>query len=404
MKILIGADTYAPDVNGASYFAQRLATALAGRHEVHVVCPSTGYASRSTATESGIVEHRVRSLPVLRRRGFRFCAPVRLVAAARRILTEVRPDVVHVQSHFPLCRALIEAAAGLGIPVVATNHFMPENLTHYVPVGDLGRRRLHEWAWRDLAGVYGRAAVVTAPTPYAAALAERAGVPGPVLPISCGMDLSRFGTGHNSAGFRLRYGVPARPTIGYVGRLDKEKNIDVVVRALARVRRHVDAQLMLVGTGAERGRLAALAADLGVADALVFTGFVADADLPAAYAATDVFVNAGTAELQSLVTLEAMACGVPVVGADASALPHLVRPGDNGLLFPPGDDAALADRLLAILADPARAAAMGRRSRTLAEEHDEARTIAAFEEIYARVGGQRSTVPAATVPALRVSA
>ncbi|MFB6392900.1 hypothetical protein AAFH96_07220, partial [Polymorphospora sp. 2-325] len=93
-----------------------------------------------------------------------------------------------------------------------------------------------------------------------------------------------------------------------------------------------------------------------------------------------------------------------VGGADASALPHLVRPGDNGLLFPPGDDAALADRLLAILADPARAAAMGRRSRILAEEHDEARTIAAFDEIYARVGGQRPTVPAATVPALRVSA
>ncbi len=342
MKILIGADTYAPDVNGASYFAQRLADALTASHEVHVVCPSTGLEG-GTEVVDGIVEHRVRSLPVLRRRGFRFCAPVGLTAIATEILQHVRPDVVHVQSHFFLCRALVEAATRLGIPVVATNHFMPENLTHYLPLPGAGRRKVHDWAWSDAARVFAQADMVTAPTPYAAALAEANGVPGPVRPISCGMDLTRFRTGRPAGEFRLRYGVSDRPTIGFVGRLDREKNLDVVVRALASVRARVpDAQLMLVGSGDQRRRLEAQADRLGVADALVCTGFVTDADLPAAYAATDVFVNAGTAELQSLVTLEAMASGVPVVGADASALPHLIRHGDNGFLFPPGDAAALA--------------------------------------------------------------
>jgi glycosyltransferase involved in cell wall biosynthesis len=382
MRVLLGADTYAPDVNGASAFAQQLAAGLTARHEVHVAAPSRT-SQHHTVDRGGVTEHRVRSLPILRRRGFRFCPPVGLTVAAGRILDDVRPDLVHVQSHFFLCRALVTAARERGVPVVATNHFMPENLSHYLPVGAPLRDRVQRRAWADAARVLAGADVVTAPTPYAAALVAAAGVPGPVRPISCGIDLSRFRTRTAPEGFRSRYRVPARPTIAYVGRLDREKNLDVLVRALHPVRRRVaDAQLMLVGTGEQRRRLEALADRLGVADAVVFTGFVEDDDLPAAYAAADVFVNPGTAELQSLVTLEAMASGLPVLGADASALPHLVRDAHNGYLFPPGDAATLADRLATVLADHHRAALMGRRSRALAEQHDQDASVVAFEGIY----------------------
>jgi glycosyltransferase involved in cell wall biosynthesis len=379
MRILIGADTYAPHVNGASYFAQRLAGALAGRHQVHVVAPSTGYRSHTGPTRSGIVEHRVRSLPVAGRRGFRFCPPLRLRAPAGRILDEVRPDVVHVQSHFPLCRALLDAAHERGLFVIATNHFMPENLVHYLPIG---RIAAHGWAWRDAARVFAKADIVTAPTPYAAALATASGVPGPVLPISCGIDLTRFSAQAPPAGFRLRYGVADKPTITYVGRLDAEKNLDVLIRAFALVRRNLDVQLLLVGTGAERRALTSLAERQGVGEHVVFTGFVPDDALPSAYAATTVFVNAGTAELQSLVTLEAMASGRPVIGADAAALPHLVQDGETGYLFPPGDIVTLARRMLTVLCDPGHAEAMGRRARAAAEQHDVTRTVAAFEQLY----------------------
>jgi glycosyltransferase involved in cell wall biosynthesis len=382
MRILIGADTYAPHVNGASYFAQRLAVALTGRHEVHVVAPSARYRSHTDMTVSGVVEHRVRSLPVPGHRRFRFCPPLGLRAEARRILDEVRPDVVHVQSHFPLCRALVDAAHERGLFVIATNHFMPENVIHYLPIGGAGRMAVHGWAWRDAARVFAKADVVTAPTPYAAALAIASGVPGPVLPISCGIDLTRFSAQAPTAGFRLRYGVADKPTITYVGRLDAEKNLDVLIRAFALVRRNLDVQLLLVGTGAERRALTSLAEVQGVAEHVIFTGFVPDEELPSAYAATTVFVNAGTAELQSLVTLEAMASGRPVIGADAAALPHLVQDDETGYLFPPGDIVALAKRILTVLCDPRHAEAMGRCARAVAEQHDETRTVAAFEQLY----------------------
>ncbi|MBB2900814.1 glycosyltransferase involved in cell wall biosynthesis [Kineococcus radiotolerans] len=397
MRILIAADTYAPDVNGASTFAQRLAAGLTARHEVHVVAPARG--PRSTrATVAGIVEHRLRAVPVVvGGTGLRFCPPVGLARAATRVLREVRPDVVHVQSHFLVGRALVGAANRLGIPVVATNHFMPENLTHHVPVGVRVRAALHGWAWADAAAVFTRADVVTAPTPYAAALAERAGIPGPVLPISCGMDLHRFApdpSGALRAGFRARHGIPDRPTIGYVGRLAPEKNVSELVEALALVRRvrpELDAQLLLVGDGAQRAGLLRRAAELGVADRVVSTGFVPEADLPAAYLACDAFANAGTAELQSLVVLEAMASGLPVLGVDACALPHLVRDGENGFLFPHARPDALAARLALVLGEPALAARMGARSLELAAEHDESRTLARFEELYALRRTARTT-------------
>ncbi|WP_432561604.1 glycosyltransferase [Kineococcus sp. SYSU DK003] len=398
MRILIGADTYAPDVNGASTFAQRLAAGLSARHEVHVVAPGRGLRRTRQTVPSGVVEHRLPAVPVVvGGTGLRFCPPVGLVRTATAVLREVAPDVVHVQSHFLVGRALVTAAGRLGIPVVATNHFMPENLTHHVPLGSRVQRALHEWAWADAAGVFTRADVVTAPTPYAAALAERAGIPGPVLPISCGMDLRRFApdpSGQLRRGFRERYGVPDRPTIGYVGRLAPEKNVAELVEALALVRRvrpDLDTQLLLVGDGALRPALLRQAAALGVADRVVSTGFVPEEDLPAAYLACDVFANAGTAELQSLVVLEAMASGLPVFGVDACALPHLVRDGENGFLFPHARPAALAARLALVLGDPALAARLGARSVQIAAGHDERVTLARFEELYAL---RRTPVPA----------
>ncbi|SDT42113.1 glycosyltransferase [Actinoplanes derwentensis] len=394
MRVLIGADTYAPHVNGASYFAQRLAVALTARHEVHVAAPSLGLRSHTVRTATGVTEHRVRSLPIPGHPGYRFCPPWTpsatagragwgLRAEAARILDEVRPDVVHVQSHFPLCRALIEAARERGLFVIATNHFMPENLLHYLPIGTAGRANLHGWAWRDAARVFTGADIVTAPTPYAAALATLSGIPGPVLPISCGIDLARFRTEAPTADFRRAHGLAANPVITYVGRLDAEKHIDVLIQSFALIQRSTGAKLLLVGTGAEHRALTTLAGDLGVAEHVVFTGFLPDEELPSAYAATTVFVNAGTAELQSLVTLEAMASGRPVIGADAAALPHLVLDGETGYLFPPGDPAALADCLTRLLSDPVHAAALGRRAREVAEQHDATHTTAAFEHLYA---------------------
>src|SRR5215210_4232805 len=274
MRVMLGNDTYPPDVNGAAYFTKRLAEGLADRgHEVHVLCPARTLRN-GVMRRDGVVEYRMRSLPVPFHAGFRFSPPPFL---RHRVLEEVRrtrPDVVHAQGHLFIGRALIRAAKRLGVPVVATNHFMPENLVFYLHLTERIEKKVTEWAWRDFSRVFDRADVVTAPTPFAANLAEEKGVHRPILPVSCGTDLSRFSPTNDGYAFKTRYAIPERPTFTYVGRLDAEKHVDELLRALPLVRGSVDAQFLVVGDGHERANLLSLARELGVEGHVTFTGLV----------------------------------------------------------------------------------------------------------------------------------
>ena len=372
MRILIAADTYPPDVNGAARFTARLAAGLAGRgHDVHVVAPSdTGPASSPVPGDGVPAVHRLRSYRVPGQERFRFTTPGMASAGTERVLRTVRPDVVHVQSHFPVGRCLLGAASGAGYPTVATNHFMPENLLDHARVPDALAERVSGWAWRDLGRVYAAADAVTAPTPRAVdLLVSRTGLPAGA--VSCGIDIARFG------------GAPAadgEPTVLFVGRLEREKRVDDLIRAFSLVPGRV--RLEIVGDGTHRKGWTDLARDLGLSSRVRFRGTVDDDELVAAYRRATVFCMPGVAELQSLVTLEAMAAGRPVVAADAVALPHLVRPGHNGLLYRPGDVAGLAAALNEVLGDPEGRARMGEASREMVARHALEGTLAAFEDVY----------------------
>jgi glycosyltransferase involved in cell wall biosynthesis len=132
MKILIVSDTYYPHVNGCSYFTQRLADTLAERgHTVGVVAPSLT-AHNDTLMRGKVKMFGIRSYPVLIVPKFRFVIPGTIGGRVAQVVREFKPDVVHIQMHFPISRAALKAARTHGIPVIATNHFMPDNLTHYL--------------------------------------------------------------------------------------------------------------------------------------------------------------------------------------------------------------------------------------------------------------------------------
>jgi glycosyltransferase involved in cell wall biosynthesis len=374
LRIIIGADTFPPDINGAARFGHQLATGLAARgHEVHVLCPSdTGPAGVSTT--GGVTVHRVAAHRTPCHPTFRVSLPWQARRAAERLLDDVLPDIVHVQAHFSVGRALVGAAADLRVPVVATNHFMPENLIPYLPVPGPLRDTLTRLGWRDLARVFRRARVVTAPTPTAVAMLRRHGFPDAV-PVSCGVDLDRFAGG----------GSAEPRTVLFVGRLDEEKRVHELLLAAAKV---PGLRVELIGDGSCRPALTELTHRIGITDRVNFLGFVSDEELVDAYRRCTVFCMPGVAELQSLATMEAMAAGKPVVVADAVALPHLVVPGRNGWLFPPGDVAALAGRLAQVVDEPGAPAAMGAASRDLIGRHDVHSSLATFETLYRTALGQ----------------
>lgn len=380
LRILIGAETYPPDVNGAARFAERLAIGLVGRgHEVHVVTPSpTGPPSREV--RDGVVVHGVRSHRYFRHEHFQVCMPWEAFPATATLLAEIDPDVVHTQAHMVVGRGVVRAAHKAGRPLVATNHLMPENLAAYSPFPRWLQPTYHSLAWKDLGRVFRRADVVTAPTPRAVELlVKRAGLVD-ALPVSCGIDAQRYQAVTADPG-------PA-PTVLFVGRLDAEKRVDELIRAFSALPADVPARLEIVGDGARRADWSALATSLGRGDRIRFRGFVSEDDLLAAYARAAVFCMPGVAELQSIATLEAMAAGTPVIAADAMALPHLVRPGRNGWLYRPGDVTELGSRLEALLRDAALRRRMGAASRELVAAHAFDATLDTFEGIYRRVLGR----------------
>ncbi|GGO70475.1 glycosyltransferase [Nonomuraea cavernae] len=379
-RVLISTDTYPPDVNGAAYFTHRLATGLAGRgNEVHVICQSDEGPAAAEVVE-GVIVHRLRSAPLLVHPTMRVAVPARL----DRLVSAIAPDVLHAQGHFVVGRAAIAAARRRGVPVVATNHFMPDNLFQFGHIPDRLRARAGRLAWRDFNRIFSRADRVTTPTPLAAELLRHQGFTREVEPVSCGIDLARFRPhAEPKAWARKLFGLPDRPTVLFVGRLDEEKRLTELLRALPYVLNDTDAQVAIVGQGSQRAELERLATRIGIGERVSFLGFVADENMPQAFAAADVFAMPGVAELQSIATLEAMASGLPVVAADAMALPHLVD--GNGYLFEPGDVMGLAGHLTAILTDDELRARLGRASRELALTHDHQTSLARFERIYDEV-------------------
>jgi glycosyltransferase involved in cell wall biosynthesis len=381
MRVLIASDTYYPHVNGASYFTQRLAHILAeAGHEVGVISPSQTIGHDDTM--HGKVKHfGIRSFPIFIVPKFRFVVPGTFSARVADVLRSFNPDVVHVQMHFAISRTTVKLAHKQDIPLVATNHFMPENLTHYLHLPPSVTRKIHELAWKDAVRDYRKTYHVTAPTKTAAVMLEP-WHKSQVSVISNGIDRKRFNPNNDPTAAREKYALPQKPILLFVGRLDKEKNVDVVLRAVALARHKVDFHFVAAGHGAERARLERLAKQLGIEESVTFAGFVPDDLLPSLYAAADCFVNAGIAELQCIVAMEAMATGLPVLGAHAVALPELIHHGENGYLFMPSDHTTLATYIVTMLSSPHERARMGQKSLEIISNHDISNTLEAFEHLY----------------------
>lgn len=386
LKIVIAADTYPPDVNGAAVFCYRLATAMTARgHEVHIMATRAEKGPTITEIRPEATVHRLRSHSVPTHEYFRICLPWEINPEIKTLLDEIKPDVVHAQCHYMIGQGALAFAAKRGIRMIATNHFMPENLDPFLPFPRWFKRIVARNSWRDMGKIMGKANVVTTPTPLAARAMLRYARLDNVLPLSNGIDSSQYELAEGEAISKNPY-----PTILFAGRLAVEKNVNEIIEALSLMQHVPDAHLEVVGSGEQGIPLEKLAREQGVASRVHFLGHVNDEELRAAYLRCDVFCQPGTAELQSLVTLEALSASKPVVLANALALPHLVDVGVNGYLFEPGDRMDLANKLDAVLSlSSQEQRAMGEAGHAKAALHSHVKTMDTFEALYRGAGTEQ---------------
>ncbi len=233
--------------------------------------------------------------------------------------------------------------------------------------------------------------------------------------IPCGVDPEAFHPVQKRFARRAA-GLPARgPVLLQLGRMVPRKGVDIVIRALARLRDRygVRATLVVVGGDGDRpdpavtpeiGRLLSVAREAGVADAVVFTGRRPAGSLRFYYSAADVFITTPWYEPFGITPLEAMACARPVVGAAVGGIAYTVVDGETGFLVPPRDPDAVADRVARLCTAPDLARAMGRRGLARVRSHFtwrevSGRVAALYESVFAaRAAGRAGVRARAVVP------
>ena len=381
MRIMIVTDQYPPMLGGVPNATHGLAVDFVDRgHQVWVVAPS--FASREVRR----FEHKVRvyrfssfEWPAYRGQHISFLP----IIPMRNLIKRSDPDIIHIHSAIVLGNIAQLLAGGLRKPVIFTNHYMPDNMSTLLTDPVIGKY-ISNITYSYLVHFCNRCEYVTAPTQTALNILYNHGLHTPAKVISNGINLKKFSPGERDPEILRRYHLPEdRPLVLHVNRLSHEKRIDVLLDAVPKLRS--DAHIALTSTGPAEADLRAQVERLNIGDRVSFLGFVPDADLMLLRHSVDLFVIPSEADLQSLATMEAMACGLPVIAANATALPELAHHEENGFVFQPGNSSELAYYIDLVLSDDEMRAHMREESLRIIAGHDRVKVLDEWEELYRRL-------------------
>lgn len=390
MRILIANDQHWPMRSGVATAARTLAQGLADAgHTVMVVAPSQRRRSYKQVDENYEIT-RIRAFGLPFRKNLR--VSVTYDRELRRILDEFQPDVVHVHTQLTVGIGMLRAAVNRNIPVVATNHVMPDNMIKNIkalaPISKPVGYFISEYGTL----LYRGASRIVMPTESALELFNLTRIEAPAVAISNGINLTKFFPAKPSDKIYSKFGLPTDKTIiSWIGRLDDEKHLDVLIEAVKNLRDDgYDFHSLLVGSGNSNDKLRTMVDEYGLNDRVTFTGLVSDEDLVELHRVGHVFVVPSPAELQCLAMLEAMACGKPVVAVDAGALGELCRNGETGFLLPVDDVHGIKVAIEEYLTKPATLKKYGANAEKLAKTHDVKNVIPQFVKLYEEVIAEKN--------------
>ncbi|MBO7664907.1 glycosyltransferase [Candidatus Saccharibacteria bacterium] len=412
MKIAIATAVYYPMTNGVATFSHNLAVGLARRgHDVMVLCPSQN-GKNHTEVVDGVRTVFLKSieLPVypdqinpvppkkklfgkeLPRMYYKNGIHVSATPGneIKRALSRFRPDVIHCQASDPVGLAAVRFAHRHNIPLVTTEHNLPDVITDPLKLPKVVKKPVDAVLAAYFVGRQKKSDYVTMPTQLAIEdliFKRKKNFKVPVEAVSNGVDLSSFKPGKAPAAIYEKYHIPKGcPTALYVGRVDPEKQIGVVLKAFKKVLAKLpEAILVVVGDGVDRANLEKQAEKLAITDSVYFLGRVMPPDLYELYKVGDLFVTASEIETQGIVLIEAAATGLPLVAVDKGAVREVCQDGKNGELCVPKDVDGIAAGILKILRKPDVREAYSKKSLEIAKTHDINRTLERFEEIYQEV-------------------
>lgn len=353
MKIAIFSDTFPPQIDGVANVAYRSARELSKLgHDVNVLTLSNKF-RRKHNDESIFAGDdfnliRVPSVPAFTYSGNRFALPMGI---SYNILRKNKPDIIHTHTPFSMGWSSILVAKILKIPIIGTHHTFFNHYLKYIkmdnPVGE-------KISWKYTVGYYNFCDMVLSPSKSLANELQHFGLKKPIKILSNPIDTNLFKPVSSTAlkkKLKKSYGICGASLI-YMGRLSYEKSVAEVVKAANIViKKNPSTKLVIVGDGPERKNLEELVKNLGIENSVIFTGFLHDKKLVEILEVCDIFLTASKTENMPLSVLEAMACGLPIIAANALGIPEIVKDKVNGFLTTPDDSKDMAKKSLKLLSD-----------------------------------------------------
>lgn len=381
MKIAIVCDAVTNYLAGSFVSTLRFAELLSKKHKVILI--SSKYPDTpSIDYYKGIKIYRLFALPVPKTKGklylsFPNCSRI------KNILEDEKADIVHIMIPSPLGLSAIKAARALNLKVVAHSHTQPENWGPYIP-SIFSKEKIFGFAYRYIIGVYNRADIVICPSKFSANILKSKGLKVKTKVISNGVDAAKFRRVKYSKKDLKRFGLSENTKkLLFAGRIDPEKNIDLLIKSVPLIeKKFKNFEVCIVGGGMTKGYLENLAKQIGVSDKVKFLGRVSDRDLIKAYSFSDIFILPSFVELEGMVVLEAISCGLPVLIAKSkdSAASQFVN--SNGFLFNPKSANDLAKKCLRLLKNSRLLKRMAVKSYKNSKGYHIDRSIRSLEEVY----------------------
>jgi glycosyltransferase involved in cell wall biosynthesis len=241
---------------------------------------------------------------------------------------------------------------------------------------------IKKYSWSYLVYFFNLVDWATVPTQSGADMYIEKGLRTRITPISNGVDTEVFNPNNDGNYLRKKFDIPKENIVLYTGRINQEKNLDVLVKAVPHVLKKIDAHFLFCGSGGSyKQQMINLVESLSVAKHTTFINFLDWKDYPNIYSLADLFVMPAEAELQSIVTMEAVSSGLPVVVVNKGALPELANSG-NGYLFEPKNSKQMASQIIKILSNNELQKTMKAKSLDLAKKHSMSAVSSQYEEVY----------------------
>lgn len=340
MRIALFTDTYTPEINGVVSSIVTLQEGLeAMGHDVFIV---TTHASILTIS----YENRILRLPGIQLKqmyGYVLTSPLHI--RAYDIVKEMNLDILHAHTEFGIGIFARIVARLMHKPLVVTYHTTYEDYTHYV---NLFKSKTFEKVAKKTVSKLSKLYVETSdgaisPSEKTKLMLEGYGIKRAITVIPTGLNLDRFKQENvhfdDVNNLRSELDLDGKLTILYVGRIAKEKSIDLVIEGFSKIdQSQIPSRLVIVGAGPQEDELKELADRIADKGTVLFLGKKAAHTIPIYYHACDIFVSASLTETQGMTFIEALASGKVVFAREDSVLMDLIIPRKNGYFFENAED------------------------------------------------------------------